>query len=68
MSFILNFIFNKYQQYYIYIEKYTEHVSKSGTGRGDQGRRKRRKRKIVNNNEIHHICVGIREMKHTKNG
>jgi hypothetical protein len=31
------------KQYYIYIEIYAERVSKSGTGRGDQGRKKRRK-------------------------
>jgi hypothetical protein len=33
----------KYKQYYIYIEIHAEHVSKSETGRKDQGRRKRRK-------------------------
>jgi hypothetical protein len=33
----------KYKQYYTTIEIYTEHVFKSGTGRGAQGRRKRRK-------------------------
>jgi hypothetical protein len=42
------------------MEIYTEYVYESGTDRGDQGRKKR-KRKIVNNNEIYHICVGIRQ-------
>jgi hypothetical protein len=32
-------------QYYTYIDIYTEHISKRGTGRGDQGRRKREKEK-----------------------
>jgi hypothetical protein len=35
----------KYKQYYIYIQIYTNHVPKSGTGRVDEGRRKRRKYK-----------------------
>jgi hypothetical protein len=34
---------------------YTEYVSKSG--RGHQGRSKRT---ITNDNEVHHLCVGIR--------
>jgi hypothetical protein len=33
----------EYKQYYIYIQIYTEHILKSGTCRGDYGRRKRRK-------------------------
>jgi hypothetical protein len=33
----------KYNKCHIYIEIYIKHVSKSGTGRGDQGMRKRRK-------------------------
>jgi hypothetical protein len=33
----------KIKQHYIHIEIYTEHVSKSGTGRDYQGKRKRRK-------------------------
>jgi hypothetical protein len=36
---------NKYKQYYTDIEICTVHVSTSGTGRGDQGKRKRRKEK-----------------------
>jgi hypothetical protein len=47
----------------VYIEINTEFACKSGTGRGDQGRRKRRKER-VNINEIHHICVG---RKHAEN-
>jgi hypothetical protein len=31
------------KQYYIYIEIYTKHVLESGTGKEDQGRKKRRK-------------------------
>jgi hypothetical protein len=50
----------KHKQYYIFIEIYRENVSKSGTDRGDQGSRKRKK---VNNNETHHICVGTRHQK-----
>jgi hypothetical protein len=50
----------KYRQYYIHIEIYTEHVSKSGTGREDQGRGKK-ERKIANNNKIHHTCAGTRQ-------
>jgi hypothetical protein len=49
----------KYKQYCIYIEIYTGQVTKSETGRGDQGRRKRRKGRQVNT-EVHHICVGAR--------
>jgi hypothetical protein len=49
----------------MYIQIYTDYVPKSGTARGDQGRRK--EGKIVNNNEIYHICVGIRPRKHTEN-
>jgi hypothetical protein len=33
----------KYKQYYMYIEIFSKHVSNSVTGRGDQGRRKRKK-------------------------
>jgi hypothetical protein len=50
----------KYTHHQIYIKIYTEHVSKSETGRGDRGRRKSDR---VNNNEIHHICVGTRHNK-----
>jgi hypothetical protein len=36
----------EYKKYYIYIEIYTENVSKTGSGREDQ-----RRRKEVNNND-----------------
>jgi hypothetical protein len=35
----------KYKQYYMYLEIYTEHVFKHGTGRGEQGSRERRKQR-----------------------
>jgi hypothetical protein len=44
----------------IYLEMYTEHVSKNGTGRGDQGRRKKKEEKTANYNKVHHICAGTR--------
>jgi hypothetical protein len=39
---------------------YTEHVSKNGTGRGDQGRKKKKEEKTANYNKVHHICAGTR--------
>jgi hypothetical protein len=47
----------------IHICIYTEHVPKSGTGRGDQ---RRKKRKIASNNEVHNICVGTNTLKIVK--
>jgi hypothetical protein len=40
---------------------YTEFVPKGVTGRSDKEEKK--ERKIENNNEIHHICVGTRHNK-----
>jgi hypothetical protein len=48
---------NKYKQYYIYIKIYTEHAVKSGTGRGDQRRKKIWKgRELVTKKYIMSLC------------
>jgi hypothetical protein len=49
----------KYKQYYIYMEIYTEHVSKVVLVEETKGG-ENKERKIENYKEIHHICVGTR--------
>jgi dTDP-4-dehydrorhamnose 3,5-epimerase-like enzyme len=47
----------------IIIYTHTDHISKSGTIRGIEvknGKEEKKERMIVNNTEIHHICVGTR--------
>jgi hypothetical protein len=47
----------KHKQYYIHTHKHTQYVHKNGTGRKEE---ENKERKIVNNNEIQHICVEAR--------
>jgi hypothetical protein len=61
-GYMLNLMLNvgpiTYNQYYVYIEIYTECVSTRGLVEETKGEGK--KRKIVNNYEVHCICVGTR--------